>query len=351
MGKVMSPGFIPQVRASALQTFMNVARFVRLDPYSLLRQNKIRPEDLEDPETMIAASALVKLYEDSAAQSGREDFGLLIAGSRSVGTLGPISLLLRYQPTVRSIIEKVIGNMKLLNDIVSANVDDDGHHAMIRIEHLPGFAQRQIIESTVAIACRSWRELMAGAWQPESVHFRHSAPTMLNTHRRVFGCPVVFDSEFDGIGCSSASLDLANPWSDPAMAAHAQRFIDMLSHQRPTSSVTEQARQAIFLLISSGNATKEKVAENLAQHPRALQRMLSRENTNFGELLNEARRELAMRYLNGSKQTVTDIALLLGYSTVSSFTRWFTEEFGKSPAAWRKSSPEDNITKVTAKAA
>jgi AraC-like DNA-binding protein len=222
---------------------------------------------------------------------------------------------------------------------------------MIRVELLPGYARRQTVETTVAIACRSYRELMAGAWQPESVHFRHSAPASTATHRRVFGCPAVFDSEFDGMLCTSAALDMANPWADPAMAAYAQRFIDMLTEQRPSNSVTEQARQAIFLLISSGNATKEKVAKNLAIHPRSLQRILSREQTNFGELLAEAKRELALRYLSGSKQSVTDIALLLGYSTISSFTRWFTEEFGKSPAAWRKAPPKEVIAAITAKAA
>ena len=344
----MGPGFIPQVRASALQTYFNVARFVRIDPLPLLRRNKIRPEDLLDPQNLIAASSLVNLYEDSAAAAGREDFGLLIAESRSVASLGPISLLLRHQPTVRAIIEHVILNMRLLNDIVHAHVDDDGDLAMIRVELLPGFALRQTIESAVAIACRSYRELMAGAWHPESIHFRHHAPANAETHRRLFGCPISFDGEFDGILCTSASLDTANPWNNPAMAAHAQRFIDMLARQRPASSVAEQARQAIFLLIASGNATKDKVAENLAIHPRSLQRLLTREGTNFGDLLNEAKRELAIRYLNGSKQSVTDIAMLLGYSTVSSFTRWFTDEFGKSPATWRKARPAEVAAATTA---
>ncbi len=348
---VMRPGLIPQVRVTALQTYFNVARFVGLDPFHFLRLNRIRAEDIGHPENMVAASALVKLYEDSAAASGREDFGLLIAESRSVASLGPISLLLRYQPTARAIIEQVIVNMKLLNDIVQATVQDDGSFAMVRIELLPGHARRQVIESTVAIACRCYRELMAGAWQPESIHFRHGAPASLETHSRVFGCPVVFESEFDGIFCRSASLDVANPWADSAMAANAQLFIDLLARQRPSQSVTEQARRAIFLLISSGMATKEKVAENLAIHPRSLQRVLQRENTNFGELLSEAKRELAVRYLNGTTQSVTDIALLLGYSTISSFTRWFTEEFGKSPAAWRKAPPKEVIAAIVAQAA
>ncbi|MBV1689665.1 AraC family transcriptional regulator [Novosphingobium sp. G106] len=159
-----------------MQTYFSVARFVGLDPYLWMRKNNIRSEDIADPQNMIAASALLKLYEDSAVASGRPDFGLLIAESRSVASLGPISLLLRYQPTVRSIIDQVAINMRLLNDIVQARIQDDGQIAMVRIEMLPGFASRQTIESTVAIACRSYCELMVGAWQPESIHFRHGAP-------------------------------------------------------------------------------------------------------------------------------------------------------------------------------
>lgn len=347
----MRRDLIPQVRTSALQTYANVARYVGLDPHFLLRKHRIRAEDLTDPDRMIAAEALVNLFEDSAAISAHEAFGLLMAESRSAASLGPIALLLRYQPTVRAIIEQVAANMRLLNDIVQVRVDDDGRFAMIRVELLPGFGLRQTIETTVAIACRSYREFVAGAWQPESVHFRHSAPEDLTTHRRVFGCPITFDSEFDGILCSTAALDVANPWADPTMAAHAKRFIEMLAERRPIASVTEQTRQAIFLLISSGNATKEKIAENLAIHPRSLQRLLSREETNFGELLGEAKRELAIRYLTSSKHSITDIALLLGYSTASSFTRWFSEEFGMSPAAWRKARPQEVIAAFTTRAA
>ena len=46
-------------------------------------------------------------------------------------------------------------------------------------------------------------------------------------------------------------------------------------------------------------------------------------------------RRAAVRYLGTSNHSVTDVGLLLGYSTLSSFSRWFTIEFGKSPAAWR----------------
>jgi AraC-like DNA-binding protein len=341
---------IPQVRASALQNFRNVARFVGLDPERMFRKARIRPGDKMDPNNRIAASALVDLYEGSASESGREDFGLLMAEARSLAALGPVSLLLQHQPTVRAVVEQVIANMRLLNDIVQAKLEDDGRLAVIRMEVLPGFATPQIVESAVAVACRMYRMLTGGAWQPESVHFRHSAPRSLETHKRIFRCPVVFDNQLDSIVCSSDALDTPNPFADPAMAEHAQRFVDIMAHQRPASSVTEQARNAILLLINGGNATKEKVAENLAIHPRTLQRLLSQEGTSFGELLNHTKRELALRYA-ASQQSVTSIALMLGYSSTSSFTRWFTDEFGKSPQAWRKARPQDVIVAFNAKVA
>lgn len=340
--------FIPQVRASALQNYLNVARFVGLDPFRMLQASKISPRDLENLDNRIAASAVVKLYEDSAAASGREDFGLLMAECRSFASLGPLGLLLHHEPSMRAILEQVVARRRLVNDIVSIRIEESCGQARIRFDLLEGFASRQMVESAVGSAYRLHHEQMAGAWQPDRVHFRHPAPTHTATHRRVFHCPIVFHSDFDGIACSSASLDVANPWHDPGMAAHARRFIDLLSSRPPPESITEQARQAIFLLIGSGHATMEKVAENLAIHPRTLQRLLHQEGISFGKLLGEVRRELAVRYLSGPQQPVKEIAARLGYSSVSSFTRWFTEEFGKSPAAWRRAPPQEVIARVAA---
>jgi hypothetical protein len=61
------PGVIPQVRASALQTYFNVARFVGLDPLRMLRRNRIRPEDIDDPQNPIAASALPRRSATTSA--------------------------------------------------------------------------------------------------------------------------------------------------------------------------------------------------------------------------------------------------------------------------------------------
>jgi AraC-like DNA-binding protein len=50
----------------------------------------------------------------------------------------------------------------------------------------------------------------------------------------------------------------------------------------------------------------------------------------------EVRRELVLRYIESPRYSLGHVADLLGYSTHSAFTRWFAQQFGRSPAAWRE---------------
>ncbi len=318
-----------------LSTFVEVVQGLGADAYAMLRGAKIRPEDLTDPECRLAAGAVTKLAEDAARKTGCETLGLRLAEPRNFASLGPISLLLQHRNTVREAFESLGKHQRMISDVIDYVLEDDGETATLRTEILHGCASRQTIEFTVAVVFQALRELSDGRWRPETIHFRHSAPADLKLHRRTFGFPVQFDSDFDGISCQSSALDITNRTANELMARHAEQCLELLAGQRASATVTDQVRRAINSLLSRCSVTMESVADNLGLHPRMLQRLLEKEGATFAALLNEARRELAVRYLSTSNHSVTDVGMLLGYSTLSSFSRWFTVEFGKSPASWR----------------
>ena len=326
---------VPQVRAVTLAHFVDVAIHLGLDPYKLLRTAKIRPEDLADPETRISAASVVRLAEEAVRESGCEALGLRLAEPRDFASLGPLSLLLQHRETLRDAITSLIKHQGMLGDIVDYSLEDDGETAAIRTELLHGCASRQAIEYSVAILFLSLRDMSDRRWRVECIHFRHSAPADMLVHRRFFQVRVEFDSDFDGISCQSSSLDITNRTANELMAHHAEQCLELLVGQRAAATVTDQVRRSINSLLSRCNVTMESVADNLGLHPRMLQRLLEKEGATFAGLLNEIRRDLAVRYLSTSKHSVTDVGLMLGYSTLSSFSRWFTIEFGQSPAAWR----------------
>jgi AraC-like DNA-binding protein len=94
-------------------------------------------------------------------------------------------------------------------------------------------------------------------------------------------------------------------------------------------------RKAIYVGLPMGRATIEQIAQALGINVRTLQRRLEESGRTFSDVINEVRRELVLRYMENSRYPLRHIAELLGYSMLSSFTRWFKAQFGVAPVVWR----------------
>jgi AraC-like DNA-binding protein len=326
---------LPHVRAVSLTSYAEVARFVGLDPAAMLANAGIDPAELADPEHPLDAARVAALLEASARKSDCAVFGLLMAESRSVASVGAVGLLLKHQGTARELIEAVIQYQSLFTEVLAISAEESEGATIVRTELSAGIGGPQSIEYVMGLVCRIVSELTGGRWHPESAHFLHDPPGDVGVHRRLFQCALVFRSDFNGFVCPTASLDAPNPAADSIMARHARRYLDMLVPDPADGSITERARRCIYLLLPAGRATLDQVGENMGLSARTLQRSLEKEGRTFATLLNEVRRELALRYLASSTHSVTAIAQMTGYATPSSFTRWFAAEFGLAPAAWR----------------
>ena len=76
---------------------------------------------------------------------------------------------------------------------------------------------------------------------------------------------------------------------------------------------------------------------------RTLARKLSDEGLNFTEILQQLRRDLAVRYLDDHKLHISKIAWLLGFNEVSSFTHTFKRWTGKTPSQMRTAGTADFV--------
>ena len=87
-------------------------------------------------------------------------------------------------------------------------------------------------------------------------------------------------------------------------------------------------------------AREESVAAALHMSARTLQRKLENAGTGFARLLDDLRRELAERYLGDTRNSVSEVAFLLGFSQQSSLSRASNRWFGVSPTEYRRRSAE-----------
>jgi AraC-like DNA-binding protein len=242
---------------------------------------------------------------------------------------------MEHQPTLRAMVEAMIGNVRHLSDIFAMSLEDDGVTAIIHCDIVSTLAEPQMVEYSVAILYRVLSELCRGRWHPDAIHFTHPAPADLSDHRRILQCKTVFDSDYNGLECRSALLDIANPRADATLAKHAAQLLGLVTVGSGTASIVERTRQAIALLMPEGQADTEHVADHLGIRPRRLQRLLAKEDRSFTLMVNEVRRQLVVRHLGSPGHSIAAVSALAGYSNQSAFTRWFAQEFGMSPASWR----------------
>ena len=102
-----------------------------------------------------------------------------------------------------------------------------------------------------------------------------------------------------------------------------------------TSQLRTRVENAISSVLPHGRVLVEDVARSLGMSERTLARKLSDEGLNFTEILQQLRRDLAVRYLDDRKLHISKIAWLLGFQEVSAFTHAFKRWTGKTPRQMR----------------
>ena len=101
------------------------------------------------------------------------------------------------------------------------------------------------------------------------------------------------------------------------------------------ASISEKVKSLLLEMLPSGESSIEEVADRLAMSKRSLQRHLKQDNTNYQEVLNTTRKELADHYLLRSTISSGEISFLLGFQDSNSFLRAFKSWTGTSPVEYR----------------
>ncbi|MFM7001917.1 MAG: AraC family transcriptional regulator [Limnohabitans sp.] len=326
-----------QIRAAVLSHYSEVAKRLGLNPPLMLRKVGLTPRMLSSPTQLIPLRSALALLEISAKESGCSTFGLQLAEARLLSDFGPISLLLTHQPSMRMALQTIAQYRHILNESLAMHIEDVGKTTLIREEIMSDYAgnTQQSTDMAVGVLMLIFRAILSEHWRPLTVHFTHPANSDLQVHRRLFGCSLQFDSDFNGLVCMKADMDRPNARADAAMASYAQSFIDAMP-KRGQSSLVQDVRRSVYLLLPMGRASVDQIASGLGMNVRTLQRRLDESAVSFSQLLNEVRCELAQRYITHTTHSMGRVAEQLGYSNLSSFTRWFTGQFDCSPTLMRE---------------
>jgi AraC-like DNA-binding protein len=172
--------------------------------------------------------------------------------------------------------------------------------------------------------------------KPVSVEFEHRPFECPQVVESIFGSRVRFDRPHNRMVFDLKTLSRQAPGVTPGLYGLISQLGDrMLEEQRQAADIVEQTRRLLAARFRSGGTDLESIAAAFGISPRALQGRLKRAGTTFEAEVNAARKQMAESYLRDTGLSMTEIAMLVGFSELSAFTRAVQRWFGVSPKAYR----------------
>lgn len=300
----------------------------------------IDPEQLASPTMSLGLVNYCRVMEEAARCSGFDNFGLHYGRQFKPQSLGLIGYVGLCSTTLEQALHNVVNAFPWHQHDTLTRLTDKGDCWRLdyQVRHGAILCRRQDAELTLGMFMNLIRHVAGKSWAPREVHFEHPRPEQWHEHCKVFDAPVWFDQPFNSLVIPKKDLLRAMPESDPVLLTVMQDAIRRLNSTTSQQSIVDQARSQVHLMLMQGEPALPEVAEKMGMSSWSLQRRLRSENLSFTLLVDQVRCEMATWYLQQRQLPVSEMALLLGYSEVSAFSRAFRRWFGVSPRQWRQAS-------------
>ncbi|MDB5858498.1 MAG: AraC family transcriptional regulator [Ramlibacter sp.] len=306
---------------------------------ALFRAAGIDPERLEDGGERFGVDEVSRLWELAVASSGDPALGLDRALTLKYVNFDVVGYAMLSSPDLRSGLAAFARYTALISDAATFGLQPaDGGRAWLVLGHTgntrPVPRQRFSYGLLSLLTLCQW--LTRRDVQPLAAHFKFAEPPEVAAYHGAFACPLRFGQAENQLLLGAADLEAAIPSRNPSLLAlheHVMRERLAALGQAGTSC---RVSDEIVRRLHRGEPRREDVAASLALADRTLQRRLHAENTSFQHLLDEARSELARKYLADSRYTLGEVAHQLGFGDSSNFFRACRRWFGLPPGQYRE---------------
>ena len=303
----------------------------------VLQKTGIEDNILANPNARIPHEVAWKLMEVSLKKTGDPALGLHAGRMIEAADWGVLGFAVVNCADLRRALQYCSNHMKLLDDLVDIVLIEQRDRAIWEFQYGAVKALPAVNDYIVSSAITSVARFLGHREPLLEVCFVHSAPAYASEYQRFFGAPVRFNAEHNALILPRALLDRpvvrANPDIFVAFDKEVKKQLDVLMH---SSSATVEVQRLVTKQLINGSVSMKRTAKQVHMSPATLKRRLSEEGTTHSKIVDEVRKEFALRYLANQRLPIAEVALRLGFSSASAFGKAFKRWQGITPIAYRK---------------
>ncbi|BFM18423.1 AraC family transcriptional regulator [Maricurvus nonylphenolicus] len=332
---------------SWLTLFVNTLQSYGIDGPAFLAQRGIDYSAAADPTRRISLLTMTALWNEAAELVGDDEIGLKAGTFVTPTTFSSLGIALWSSCSLRDMVECWCRYLHVFSTAADMELEEheDKLIAVTRLrldENGQSPSSIYALDATMSALHTMSKNHFQQPHAYKALELSRPTPKHPEHFEAFFGCPVTFNCKEIRLEYDRAAAERPIPGGNPILAKETEKLvIDYLASVQlqpaSTHSLLPQVRQALFELLPRGEANLDDVAAQLHISPRTLHRKLEEQDTNFRQLLEEVRKQLALDYIRQPHLSIGEISFLLGFASNSNFSRAFKRWTGQSPQEYRAS--------------
>ncbi len=190
------------------------------------------------------------------------------------------------------------------------------------------------ISATLCCMLNIFREIGGESLKFKEVHFEQSLESKL-PFEQFFGCPIHYNSNCNKIVIEKKQAYLEQPFIHAELSCSLDSWIEAQLAKHQKNRLATRVKKYLLAQLHNGELDLAKVASDFAMSTRMLQRKLSKEGTTYKQILNEFRRDHAIKLILDDNIPLSQISMQIGFNDQANFTRAFKRWTGTTPYKYR----------------
>jgi len=309
------------------------AQALGFDPEAQLQKAGLTREQIENPRAPIKVRDQIKFLNLVASALDDDFLGFRLAQACDLREIGLLYYVLASSEMLTDALQRAVRYSTIVNEGVRQTFID-GKNIGLSFDYVgvSRHPDRHQIEFWITALVRTCRQLTGFRVVPERVRLVHHRTAGAEL-AEIFGNDIEFGASVDDVvfpvNIRNSRVVSADPYLHNLLISYCE---EALAHRKKgRGSFQSAVENAIAPLLPHGKANASDVARQLGLSQRTFARRLSTEGLTFSELLENLRSDLASRYLLEGDMGVSEVAWLLGYREVGSFSHAFRRWTGKTP--------------------
>lgn len=289
----------------------------------------------------ISADDLHVMLDFLANTYNNEHIGITLAKNTTMDLLGHFGFLLENCSSIKDFLLTTEKYFPILYKAASVELTIDKNKAtFLYIDNVPTkYTRVHDNEWTLGFFLLEIAAKSPSNWTPLKTFFSHKKSKNIEKLQTIFGENILFEQAGNGfeigIDVLEQPYNLSNSIYMASYKVIADKLMDDLIIKECLESIV---RMQIIKDISQKKPSLHSIAQELHMSKSTLKRKLKKLNLSFSTLKEEVMIFLAKKLLSDSDMPINQIALMVGYSEHSAFTRAFFRLNEKNPSKFRKMS-------------